>query len=59
MDLVVTNKPNVIVDSKTLASLDYYCHHHIVYCKMNFRKPPRHLREKFDILISIISCLHE
>ena len=50
--LVLTDQPNIILDSGTRASLDSYCHHEIVHCKVNFRiPPPCHLREKFGILI--------
>ena len=40
IDLVVTDQPNIILDSGTRASLDSYCHHQIVHCKVNFRIPP-------------------
>ena len=40
IDLVVTDQPNIILDSGTRASLDSYCHHQIVHCKINFRIPP-------------------
>ena len=47
IDLVVTD-----LDSGTRASLDSYCHHQIVHCKVNFRiPPPFHLSEKYGILI--------
>ena len=32
IDLVVTDQPNIILDSETRASLDPYCHHQITYC---------------------------
>ena len=40
IDLVITDQPNLILDSGTRASLDPYCHHQIIYCKVNFRIPP-------------------
>ena len=40
IDLVVTDQPNLILDSGTRASLDPCCHHQIIYCKVNFRIPP-------------------
>ena len=40
IDLVITDHPNLILDSGTRASLDPYCHHKITYCKVNFRIPP-------------------
>ena len=52
IDLVVTDQPNIILDSGTRTSLDSYCRHQIVRCKVNFRiPPPYHLRDKFGILI--------
>ena len=36
IDLVVTDQPNIILDSGTRVSLASYCHH----CKVNFRIPP-------------------
>ena len=38
--LVITDQPNLILDSGTRASLDPYGHHQIIYCKVNFRIPP-------------------
>ena len=38
-DLVITDQPNLILDSGTGASLDPYRHHQIIYCKVNFRIP--------------------
>ena len=40
IDLVVTDQPNIILDSGTRASFDSCCHHQIVHCKVNFRIPP-------------------
>ena len=39
IDLIVTDQPNLILDSGTRASLDPFCHHQIIYCKVNFRIP--------------------
>ena len=40
IDLVITDQPNLILDTGTRVSLDPYCHHQIIYCKVNFRIPP-------------------
>ena len=40
IDLIVTDQPNIILESGTRASLDSYCHHQIIHCKANFRIPP-------------------
>ena len=40
IDLIVTDQPNIILESGTQASLDSYCHHQIIHCKANFRIPP-------------------
>ena len=41
IDLIITDQPNLILDSGTRPSLDPYCHHQIIYGKINFRVPPR------------------
>ena len=40
IDLVITDQPNLVLDSGTRASLDSFCHHQITYCKVNFNIPP-------------------
>ena len=40
IDLVVTDQPNIILDCGTRVSLNSYCHHQIIHCKVNFRIPP-------------------
>ena len=40
IDLVVADQPNIILDSRTRVSLDTYCHHQIVHCRVNFKIPP-------------------
>ena len=40
IDLVVTDQPNFILDCGTRVSLDSYCHHQIIHCKVNFSIPP-------------------
>ena len=40
IDLIVTDQPNLILNSGTRASLDPKCHHQIIHCKINFRIPP-------------------
>ena len=39
IDLVITDQPNLILDSGTRTSLDPHCHHQIIFCKVNFRIP--------------------
>ena len=39
IDLVMTDQPNLVLDSGTLDSLDSFCHHQITYCKVNFNIP--------------------
>ena len=39
-DLVVTDQLNFIQGSGTRTSLDSYCHHQIIHCKVNFRILP-------------------
>ena len=40
IDLIITNQPNLILDRGTRPSLDPYCHHQIIYGKINFRVLP-------------------
>ena len=40
IDLFVTDQPNLILHSGTRASWEPYCHHQIIYCKVNFSIPP-------------------
>ena len=40
IDLIVTDQPNLILDSGTRPSLDSKCHHQIIHCKVNFKIPP-------------------
>ena len=40
IDLIVTDQPNIILDSGTRASLDSNCHHQIIFCKVNFKIHP-------------------
>ena len=37
---MVTDQPNILLDSGTRASIDPFCHHQIIYCKVNIRVPP-------------------
>ena len=39
IDLITTDQPNLILDCGTRASLDPFCHHQIIHCKVNFRIP--------------------
>ena len=40
IDLIITDQLNLILDSGTRPSLDSFCHHQIIYGKINFRIPP-------------------
>ena len=40
IDLIATDQPNLILDCGTRVSLDTYCHHQIIYCRVNFKIPP-------------------
>ena len=40
IDLIITDQPNLILDSGTLPSPDPLCHHQIIHCKANFNIPP-------------------
>ena len=46
IELFITDQPNFILNNGTRASLDPYCHHQIVYCKVNFRIPPPPPRDR-------------
>ena len=37
IELIATDQPNLILDCGTRASLDPYCHHQILYCRVNFK----------------------
>ena len=39
IDLIFTDQPNTVLDSGTKPSLDNYCHHQLIYCRMNFNIP--------------------
>ena len=40
IDLILTDQPNLILNSGTRSSLDPKCHHSIIFCKMNYKIPP-------------------
>ena len=40
IDFIITDQPNLILDSGTRSSPDNFCHHQIIYCKANFCLPP-------------------
>ena len=40
IDLIFTDQPNLVLDSGTRDSLDSFCHHKIIYCKINYKIPP-------------------
>ena len=52
IDLIFTDQPNTVLDSGTKPSPDNYCHHQLIYCRMNFNipAPPPFLRKiwKYD-----------
>ena len=55
IDLIITNQPNLILDRGTPAYLELFCHHEIIYCKINFRilpSPP--FERKIGILIELL-----
>ena len=55
IDPIVTDQPNIILDSGTRVSLDPFCHHQIIYCKEYLH---RHLlKEKFCALLEQIQSL--
>ena len=41
IDIIVTDQPNIVLDSGTRVSLDPFCHHQVIYFKANLRIPPR------------------
>ena len=45
IDLIATDQPNLILDCGTRASLDTFCHHQIIYCKVHLKIPPPPLFE--------------
>ena len=40
IDLIITDQPNLILNSGTRPSPDAVCHHQIIHCKANFNLPP-------------------
>ena len=40
IDPVMTDQPNLVLDSGTRASLDFFCHHQITYFKVYFNISP-------------------
>ena len=40
IDLIVTDQPNIVLNSGVRPSLDPTCKHQITYCKINFSIPP-------------------
>ena len=40
IDLIITDQPNIILNSGTRPSLDSYCHHQILHCSVNINIPP-------------------
>ena len=52
IDHIVTDQPDIILDSGTRSSLDPLFHHQNIYCKVNFRIHP--LKGKFGTLIRLL-----
>ena len=50
IDPVVTDQPNLILDSGTRESLDPFCHHQIIHCRVKFRisLPPPFERKSWN-----------
>ena len=46
IDLIISDQPNLILDSGTRPSPDPTCHHQITYCKSNFNLPPPPVYER-------------
>ena len=40
IDLILTGQPNIVLDSGNHTFLDPFCHHQIIYFKVDFRIPP-------------------
>ena len=40
IDLIITDQPNLVLDSGVRPSLDSLCKHQITFCKTNFSIPP-------------------
>jgi len=40
IDLIMTDQPNLVLESGTHPSPDQHCHHQILYCKSNVALPP-------------------
>ena len=40
IDLIITDQPNLVLNSGVRASLDPTCKHQITFCKINFSMPP-------------------
>ena len=45
IDLIVTDQPNLVLDSGVRPSLDPMCRHQITFCKTNFSIPPPYSRK--------------
>ena len=57
IDLIITDQPNLILDCGTRASLDSFCHHQIIYCRVNFRIPPRFERKTWHFSRANIAAI--
>ena len=65
IDLIFTDQPNCVIEIGTRPSLDNFCHHQIMYCRMNFQLPPppsferkiwHYDRENITLIRHCISC---
>lgn len=58
IDLIITDQPNLMLDSGTRPSLDPVCHHQIIHGKVNFRIPPHpHASVVHGIIRKLMSML--
>ena len=46
IDLIITDQPNLILDSGTQTSPDNLCHRQVLHCKVNFGLPSPHPYER-------------
>ena len=40
IDLIFTDQPNIVMETGVLPSLDTFCKHQIIFCRLNLRIPP-------------------
>ena len=61
IDLILTDQPNLIMDSGTHPSLHPKCHHKIIFCKINLKiiYPPPYRRLVWDFKRACISSIRK